>query len=213
MSHCKSSHSKTREFQIKTGLGLLLLLGVLWVPSPMTGDVYGRMSQPDARKRTGVVLVAVAKDFASEGEKITHVLVKELKRRYGSVELITGPISTEGGHGLELDPQQALGEIKLAWEAYYKLDFFKALRHLDKAEQFSEQSEREGKAPSGSASGGGDASPYQSSQQEVLRALLRFAQGKQAEAEQILQALRLKRPQLRLHAESFPPQFVRLFTR
>lgn len=48
-------------------------------------------------------------------------------------------------------------------------------------------------------------------QQEVVRALIRFAQGRRDDAKQILQVVHKQNPELRLHRESFPPQFIEIF--
>lgn len=148
MDYCKAFHTKTRGFQNKTVSLLVCMLNAALIMAFPLRSLDADTGKGPAGDSTALVLVAVDDAFVSEGEKIAKLLALGLRRRYASVELIEGHRKGKVAPGVEIRPDQAAGEIKLAWEAYYQLDFSRALRHLQKSAEPTSNSSAWGAAGS-----------------------------------------------------------------
>ncbi len=182
----KSTYSQTRLSQFRTlcGVSLIVLAGLL---------ALGRISVAGSQRDVAGLLVFVDQmKWQAEANGLAQELQRYFRRH--SIELtVVGPQRESSRQSIHLlRPQSAPQELKAAWDAYYQLQFSKALRIVERAKQGEH---RQGARLAAN----------------VLAALIQQARGQQKAVRRIMQQLHFEWPQLQLPADIYPPAFIQLF--
>lgn len=185
----KPFQNRTLPSEKRTVFCLILLMVVLL--SFQTAYSRGYPLKKTRKGPIGFVVFPSSKEWEDTGHKVAQLLEQKFREKEYVIDQVT--FNDHKSHTL-LRPETAKGNLKRAWEAYYRLELSQALNLLKKERKFQK-----------------DNGPPLAEQ--VLFALVRFAQGHYREARNILRDVRQNHQNLNLPSDVYPPRFIKLFKR
>lgn len=184
---------RTREFEIRSRIFGALILTMFFTACASDGPIG--LGHPSERSHSpeAIVLVRTEGQWLSDSIRLAKALQSALKRRNINSRLYIRTSIDSHAAPMPFRPQLTNSFLREAWEDYYALRFASAWTRMDDhvdAIHFGSQEWIE---------------------ESVLRALIRYAQGRKTEARGYLVEGLSVWSGLALSSEAFPPRFVRFF--